>query len=123
MNVAVSAYNSWQLLKIEGRVDSFNYSLVTQKIVEMVGRDVRFIAVDLNSTEFLNLPTLRFMSSTAELLSARGGELAIISPSDAMMRHLEIFAAPHQIRIYKSLPDLDHVAAPMIPNGIDHEAI
>jgi anti-anti-sigma factor len=120
MNVSVSSFNNWQVISIEGRVDSFNYQIITQKIVECVADEVRFLAVNLASTEFMNLPTLRFMTSTAELLSARGGEFALIAPSDILMRHLEIFAAPHNIRVYKTLPELD---AQDFYSASDHEAI
>ncbi|MGE0631038.1 MAG: STAS domain-containing protein [Pseudobdellovibrionaceae bacterium] len=122
MNVSVSQFKNWQVVSIEGRIDSFNYQIITQKILDCVSGENRFLAVDLSYTEFMNLPTLRFMTSTAELLAARGGELALIAPSDVLMRHLEIFAAPHQVRVYKSLPALEETEAHRF-SGTDHDAI
>ena len=83
----------WSVVAFESRIDSFNGHRYKKRLFDAVDSGRLNIAVDLSQTQFINLPTIKFLASTARVLAMKGGQLALIGISDKLERQLGIFSS------------------------------
>ena len=107
METKKSDTRPWTFVSLARRVDSFSYDRVTREVLKVVDEGKSFVVIDLSKTSFLSLPTIKFLATTAELLTAREGELVLLSPCDRTRRHIEIFASFKGMRCCMNLDEVE----------------
>lgn len=107
MKVKVSDYKHWKLIQMDGRVDAFNHEGFKERVQDVANQAGTNLVVDLQPVKFLSLPTIKFLCSLAQELNRQGRALALLSPSEKQKRQFDIFASLDDIRIAKTLSDLD----------------
>lgn len=106
MEISLNIENNWLIIDLNGRIDSFNYELVTDQVNTLLKMGKKKIAVELSDVVFLNLPSLRFFSGVAERLSKSGGALCFINPDVSLHEHIGLFNRKNLIQIVGTKADL-----------------
>lgn len=100
----------WTIVSAKSRVDSFNQDALVSEIRQRLADGHKRIALDLKGNRFFSLQVIRFCVDTARELAAKGGRLALISPSEKTQRHFEIYGSLNHIAVVRSESDLTRVS-------------
>lgn len=106
-NLEVRDMHGWALISLEERVDSFNYERVKTEIEALIAAGRTQVAVDLGRAKFLSVPSIKYLSTLADLLRSQGGQLALLCPSEKLKRQIDIYASLDKMRLFRTLKDLD----------------
>ena len=99
-----------RLIKLIGRLDlNGTYSVEVQFVRHCSGNNIRVI-VDLSDVSFLSSVGIPMLVNTAKAVVNRGGEFAILRPSENVAKVLELIGVPQVIPIHE---DLDLAVASM----------
>lgn len=96
----------WYVIELDGRIDSFNHETVQIQVQTAISQGRRFLALDLQRTHFLSIPTIKLLQTVAFSLAANDGELAMCSLSEKLKRQISIFGSLDGIRTYRTVNDL-----------------
>lgn len=116
MGMQLRQQDSWVIVRLEGRVDSFNYELVSQKIAYLVRMGKTHIALDLQKVVFLSLPTLRFFAQVAQKLNAKSGSFTLIGCQSQLEEPLSLFNRNQSMTLVRSEDEL-----PLVPSALQKE--
>lgn len=107
MSVAlhVSERNSWRVLTLTGRVDAFSDKRIFSNLRQVAAAASDPLALDLSGCEFLSLWALMEVGNWAQELKAQGRDFAILSPSDGVLKQLNVFVG-NRVQVTKNLDDL-----------------
>lgn len=92
----------WATLKLEEKIDAFNFPAVKSKVDGLVGEGIDYLAIDVSSVRFMSLPCIKFLAGVGVLLAERGGRLALVGLSEKLKRHMEIYATLDSIMVFRS---------------------
>lgn len=106
-NIHVRELHGWALVSLQERVDSFNYDQVRGEIEALIASGRTQVAVDLAKAKFLSVPSIKYLSSLADVLRSQGGQLALLCPSEKLKRQIDIYASLDKMRLFRTLNDLD----------------
>ena len=106
MEISLNLKNGWVVVDLNGRVDSFNFELITEQITTLEKMGKKFIAIEMSDVNFLNLPSLRFFSSIAFRLKKSDGALALINPSSNLMEFIHLFNRKEAMTIVADVSSL-----------------
>lgn len=93
MEIKTRQFKKWMVVEVNGSVDALNTKLFVDPILAFVNEGKSHIAIDLSQTSFLSLPAIKFLQTTARMLAATKGGVAVVTPNERTKRHLEIFAS------------------------------
>lgn len=99
MDLQLDIDQGWVVIRLSGRIDSFNYDDITSKIQTLFRMGKRFIAIDLTDVTYLGLPSLRFLFQMAERLRKSSGQMLLISPNERLMKSVEAINHPKRWEI------------------------
>ena len=94
--------NGWFIERLGERIDSFNQNEFRAKIEQIFEQGHRKIALDLQQTKFLSLPSIRIIVDWAERLRRQGGDMLLIAPSEKLKRQIGIFGSLDRIIMARS---------------------
>ncbi len=106
MDIKVDYREGWRIVRVSGRVDSFNYQYLTKEIYELVNQGDLKIVVNLEEVKFLSMPSMKFLTNTSDLLRVKGGELALLGAQVPVKRHLEVFADLKKIKVADTFEEI-----------------
>lgn len=106
MNTPTQRFHDWDIIKLEGRVDSANSNSVCEELGSFLAKRDRKVAIDLTGVEFVNLPTIRFLNQLACSFKTQNGLLGIFGASDRTRRHIEIFGDLNLIHLVRTKDQL-----------------
>lgn len=89
--------DGWFIHRMGERIDSFNQNEFNAKIEQAYGQGHRKIALDLQHTKFLSLPSIKMIVDWGERLRAGSGEMLLIAPSEKLKRQIGIFGSMDQL--------------------------
>src|SRR5690348_6443539 len=92
----------WVVILITDRLDAFNCEALTELAKTLLERGQFKMAFDLAQTEFISIPGIKFLASLADEVVQRGGDFALLGPSEKIKRQIHIFATTHSMRLYRS---------------------
>lgn len=105
VSLHVSERNSWRVLSLTGRVDAFSDKRIVSHLRQLAPEGIDQLALDLSSCEFLSLWALMEIGHWARELKEQGRDFAILSPSDGVLKQLNVFVG-NRVRVTKNLDDL-----------------
>ena len=89
------------LLTIDGRVDSFTFDVFKQRMTAIMKENPGSICLNIDSVDFLSLPTIRYIDNLAISIKDDGGEMVIVGGNDKTRRHLEIYGDTDNFRLVR----------------------
>lgn len=113
MDLQLDINQGWVVVSLSGRIDSFNYDDITSKIQTLVRMGKKYLAIDLKEVNYLGLPSLRFLYQMAEKLENAQGQLALLSPSEKLLKSIEIMNHPKKFQLAATIAELN------LPQGED----
>lgn len=114
MEITLKNDRQWVILSFEGRLDSFNFDLVSNKITTLIKMGKIFLVIDLSQITFINVPSLLFLKSTAEKLKNKNGCLGLLSPNESLIKRLQVFNRPKLISIFNEISDVHTICSPEV---------
>jgi len=94
MDVQIKSGLGWITIIVLGRIDSFNFELVTSKLGILLRMGNKKIALDLDKARFLSVPTVRYFVNSAKYLEKQGGELVVLNCPRDLRNTFDIFNVP-----------------------------
>ena len=89
------------LLTIDGRVDSFTFDVFKQRLGAILKENPGSICLNIDSVDFLSLPTIKYIDGLAVKIKEDGGEMVIVGGNDKTRRHLEIYGDTDNFRLVR----------------------
>lgn len=78
MFIEIEQKNKYVLIKLEGRLDAFNFEIVETKLKTLYKSGKRFIALDLHKIDFINLHATLTIEHLAQDFLDQKGQIFII---------------------------------------------
>lgn len=91
MEILLEKNHNWVIVKLHGRIDSFNHNLVTGKVSTLVKMGKKKLALDVTDVNFVSLPFFRYIASTSQKLNSKGGVLALLGGNEQIKETLQLF--------------------------------
>lgn len=106
MDLQLKKHNRWVIIDLNGRVDSFNYEIIKEKVNTLVNMGNRFLAFNLEGVQFIALPNLRYLIQIGKILNKKGGQTAIVGTSQDILEHFEQIRGLESICSFSSESEL-----------------
>jgi anti-anti-sigma regulatory factor len=90
----------WVFIPAPSRLDSFNFES-TKKDFEQIAAMANKIAIDVSTAHFISIPMIKFMHALAQDLAQKGGQVALVGPTEKLKRQIHIFASLEPFTLYK----------------------
>ena len=84
---------------------------MTSEIERLIQNGSKKIALNLGQSQFLSLPTIRFLNLKARQLKAQGGQFVLLAPSLKTRRHIEIYSRLDDFQIFEKIDDFHVMTA------------
>jgi anti-anti-sigma factor len=88
------------------RIDAFNHDAFKNELELILQKGQRFIALDLNQTKFLSVPSIALLSVWADRLKSEKGRLMLVGPSEKIKRQIKIFGSLDLTMVVRSVQQL-----------------
>ena len=111
----IQKFSNWVVISVNDRVDSNNFVKLKQLINEKIDQGELSLVLDLESTAFLSLPSIKFFAEVASLISKKGGALALLTPSEKLKRQIHIYASLEEMKLFRSRQDLERAGGEPVP--------
>lgn len=89
MDLQLRKKSDWVIVDLNGRVDSFNYEIIREKVNTLLKMGKKHVAFNLEGVQFIALPNLRYLIQVAHQLKTKGGETAVVGCSPEILKHFE----------------------------------
>ena len=89
MDLQLRKKSDWIIVDLNGRVDSFNYEIIRDKVNTLVKMGKKHLAFNLEGVQFIALPNLRYLIQVAHQLKSRGGQAVVVGCSPPILKHFE----------------------------------
>lgn len=76
-------------MDLNGRVDSFNYEVIKDKVSTLVKMGKKQLAFNLEGVQFIAVPNLRYLIQVAQQLKDKGGQMAVVGCSSEILKHIQ----------------------------------
>ena len=107
MEISLKKIDSWISIDLNGRMDSFNFELVTSQFNTLLRMGKKNLILDLSDVVFLSLPSLRFFSSIAKQVMSKDGRFVVLDPSEKLLELIGLFNSEGHFKIISNLHELD----------------
>lgn len=94
--------NGIRLIRLIGRLDGIGVEQIEPMFTTHCTGDGRRVLVDLSELEYIGSAGIRMLTKNSRSLSAHGGRLALLTPSEDVKNILEIVDIPDLIPTYES---------------------
>ncbi len=91
------------LIKLGGKLDIIGTGEIETKFTGYCSGDNVRVVVDLSDVDFLASIGIRLLVTTAKSVAARGGKMALLSPTPEVLEVLEMTGIPAIIPTYSRL--------------------
>ncbi len=88
MHIEVVEAENWCAVVVRGARSSESFKKVQRKIYEIVSAGYSSIVIRFDGTENLDMQSVKFLSSTADLLALKEGCLYLVRPSRHIQKQL-----------------------------------
>ncbi len=112
MDLQLDIDQGWVVVRLSGRIDSFNYDGISSKVQTLIRMGKKHLAIDLTEVNYLGLPSLRFFYQVASRLKNSEGQLALISPSQKLLNSIEVMDHPKAFQIVSRIDELEILLQP-----------
>ena len=99
--------DKWVIVYLNGRIDSYNYEIIAEKLDLLIKVGKKKLAVHLGEVNFLSLTIVRFLVSLAHRLHQNEGRLSLLKTSSKISHQFDIFGSNKNIHFIESEGDLD----------------
>lgn len=106
----VERWQSWIVVDLGERVDSFNFAQVRSYFESLV-HPGSMVAINVKQTKFLSLAMYQYIAQFADLLKQDRGQLAVLGATEKMKHQMGLLASVKNILIVKRREDLPVAAA------------
>lgn len=100
--MAANANFDWQILTLTGRIDSFNQNSAQSEIRQSLQSGAQALAIDLGLVDFLSVTMIRFLVEQAQDLKRRGGQMALLRPSERIVKHFKVYGMIEPFLVIKN---------------------
>lgn len=105
----ISSRGGALLVKMVGRVDSFNFNLFTADL-DSFSKEDKTILFDVDQLEFISLKALLILDSFTTLRESRGFKAVLIAPSEKLKRQIDIYTSLENWEIFRCIEDYERTA-------------
>lgn len=92
----------WRIIGLSNRVDYFNQNQIQKAIRAHMDKGHYYIAIDLGLTQFLSVPMIQFLTEEGQKLEKMGGKMALLRPSERLLRHLVAYGKVESFLIVRN---------------------
>ncbi len=107
MDVTLATKGPWIVVGVKGRIDAFNYELLSTRLSTLRRVGKKQIAIDLSKVSFLGIPAARLLASYAKSLSSSGGNLVVVTEAKRLLDLLHLFIPEKRLQWKKNLSELE----------------
>lgn len=106
MAIEIQEKKDWVLIGVPDRLDSFNYEIFKKDLaIVLEEKESKRIALNVARSQFISLPSIKYLSSIAEGLQSDGGRFALVGSTEKLKRQFHIFASLESIDVFRSIAD------------------
>jgi anti-anti-sigma factor len=105
LQISVTAGPADTLVAVTGECDLHTGRQLRDVLTSELSRGVRRLILDLSGLTFLDSTGMQVLLSVRNVITVRGGILALVSPQPVVARILELTGADRVIPVYDSLQD------------------
>ena len=107
MDISVQNRKQWVVLTVRGRIDSYTYEYLDDKINLLQRMGKKNIALDLRGVSFVNINGARLIAITAREVRSEGGHLALISPLERAVEAVNLFTESTSYEVHHTLDEFE----------------
>jgi anti-anti-sigma factor len=99
--VVAAIGKEWFPHRLGERVDSFNLPEFKREMEALMEKGHLHLALELEQTKFLSIPSIQLLVGWADQLQALGGRLMLVAPSEKLRRQIAIFGSLDRMIVMK----------------------
>lgn len=103
LDITNESRSGWCIVGLKGRADAQVADTLDQALQNAVSANER-VAVDLSALDYISSAGLRCLLQAARAAQAKGAEMVVCAPSNAVNKVFEISGMRRLIRIEEKLP-------------------
>jgi len=105
LKISVTAGPAHTLVAVTGECDLHTGRQLRDVLTSEVSRGAGRLILDISGLSFMDSTGMQVLLSARNVLSVRGGTLALVSPQPVVARILELTGADQVIPVYDTLQD------------------
>lgn len=105
MEISLRRQKEWVHVVVEGRLDNFTYEHLTERLQTIHQMGFQKICLDAAGVTYMNIGTIRFLTSLAKRVRKAGGQFAVQTQDLESVKDLTLFGEKY-IKFVQSSEEL-----------------